>query len=43
MAEANSAIADILAQGPVVPVIVIDDAAHAMPATQKHAPERNTS
>ena len=31
MAEANSAIADILAQGPVVPVIVIDDVAHAVP------------
>jgi 2-dehydro-3-deoxyphosphogluconate aldolase / (4S)-4-hydroxy-2-oxoglutarate aldolase len=31
MAEANSAIAGILAQGPVVPVIVIEDVAHAVP------------
>jgi 2-dehydro-3-deoxyphosphogluconate aldolase/(4S)-4-hydroxy-2-oxoglutarate aldolase len=31
MAEANKAIADILAQGPVIPVIVIDDVAHAVP------------
>jgi 2-dehydro-3-deoxyphosphogluconate aldolase/(4S)-4-hydroxy-2-oxoglutarate aldolase len=31
MADANAAIADILAQGPVVPVIVIEDVAHAVP------------
>jgi 2-dehydro-3-deoxyphosphogluconate aldolase/(4S)-4-hydroxy-2-oxoglutarate aldolase len=31
MAEANSAIADILARGPVIPVIVIEDVAHAVP------------
>jgi hypothetical protein len=31
MAETNSAIAQILAQGPVVPVIVIEDVVHAVP------------